>query len=376
MTPRTRYTLALPGGRALELGARTLVMGIVNVTPDSFAGDGVTADPGRAAERALALEEAGADLVDVGGESTRPGAEPVPADEELRRILPVLDRLRGRVGVPVSVDTYKAEVARAALDHGADLINDVSGLAAGPGLAAVAADAGAPLVLMHNRGASREMYRRARYRDVGSEVAAELRAAVDRAVAAGVTQQLPVDDKHNYSRDYLNDQIAILLGGRLAEELTNGNVTTGAGNDLDRATDMARRMVCEWGMSESIGPLTYGKKEEQVFLGRDFAQSQDYSEGTAIRIDQEIKRIVTENYDRARELLGSHKDELVRIAEELLIREVLDAEQVKRLARGLPIDPAPDPASGSAPPTGTVSPSADEPEPAPIVPPPPVPSEA
>ena len=199
---------------------------------------------------------------------------------------------------------------------------------------------------------------------------------IPRGMALGVTQQLPVDDKHNYSRDYLNDQIAILLGGRLAEELTNGNVTTGAGNDLDRATDMARRMVCEWGMSESIGPLTYGKKEEQVFLGRDFAQSQDYSEGTAIRIDQEIKRIVTENYDRARELLGSHKDELVRIAEELLIREVLDAEQVKRLARGLPIDPAPDPASGSAPPTGTVSPSADEPEPAPIVPPPPVPSEA
>jgi len=152
---------------------------------------------------------------------------------------------------------------------------------------------------------------------------------IPRGMALGVTQQLPVDDKHNYSRDYLNDQIAILLGGRLAEELTNGNITTGAGNDLDRATDMARRMVCEWGMSESIGPLTYGKKEEQVFLGRDFAQSQDYSEGTAVRIDQEIKRIVTHNYDRARDLLGSHRDELVRIAEELLVREVLDADSVE-----------------------------------------------
>ena len=193
---------------------------------------------------------------------------------------------------------------------------------------------------------------------------------IPRGMALGVTQQLPVDDKHNYSRDYLNDQIAILLGGRLAEELTNGNVTTGAGNDLDRATDMARRMVCEWGMSESIGPLTYGKKEEQVFLGRDFAQSQDYSEGTAIRIDQEIKRIVTENYERARELLSSHKDELVRIAEELLIREVLDADQVTRLAKGMPIDdPVSDPAPGSAPPAGTVSTSTDEAEPAPIVPP-------
>ena len=193
---------------------------------------------------------------------------------------------------------------------------------------------------------------------------------IPRGMALGVTQQLPVDDKHNYSRDYLNDQIAILLGGRLAEELTNGNVTTGAGNDLDRATDMARRMVCEWGMSESIGPLTYGKKEEQVFLGRDFAQSQDYSEGTAIRIDQEIKRIVTENYERARNLLSSHKDELIRIAEELLIREVLDADQVMRLAKGLPLDdPMSDSASGSAPPTGTVTPPADEADPAPIVPP-------
>ncbi len=193
---------------------------------------------------------------------------------------------------------------------------------------------------------------------------------IPRGMALGVTQQLPVDDKHNYSRDYLNDQIAILLGGRLAEELTNGNITTGAGNDLDRATDMARRMVCEWGMSESIGPLTYGKKEEQVFLGRDFAQSQDYSEGTAICIDQEIKRIVTDNYERAGELLSSHKDELIRIAEELLIREVLDADQVTRLAKGLPIDdPLPDPSPGSAPPTGTVSTPDDEAEPAPIVPP-------
>jgi cell division protease FtsH len=193
---------------------------------------------------------------------------------------------------------------------------------------------------------------------------------IPRGMALGVTQQLPVDDKHNYSRDYLNDQIAILLGGRVAEELTNGNITTGAGNDLDRATDMARRMVCEWGMSEAIGPLTYGKKEEQVFLGRDFAQSQDYSEGTAIRIDQEIKRIVTDNYDRARDLLSSHKDELICIAEELLIREVLDADQVTRLAKGLRIeDPLPAPAPGSPPPTGTVSTSDDDSEPATIVPP-------
>lgn len=194
MTPRTRYTLALPGGRTLALGGRTLVMGIVNVTPDSFADDGVTTDPGRAADRALALAEAGADLLDIGGESTRPGAEPVPAHEEMRRILPVLDRLAGQVAVPVSVDTYKAEVARAALDHGAAMINDVSGLAAGPALAMAAAGAGAPVLLMHNRGSSRRMYRHARYRDVGSEVLAELRAIVGRAVAAGVPREQIVLD--------------------------------------------------------------------------------------------------------------------------------------------------------------------------------------
>ena len=184
---------------------------------------------------------------------------------------------------------------------------------------------------------------------------------IPRGMALGVTQQLPEGDKHNYSRDYLNDQIAILLGGRLAEELTNEDVTTGAGNDLDRATDMARRMVCEWGMSDAVGPLTFGKKEEQVFLGRDFAKSQDYSEGTAIRIDQEIKRIVTENYDRARRELQTHKNELVRIAEELLIREVLDGEQVKRIAKGLPIeDPLPDLTTGSSSPPGTASVEDDE----------------
>ena len=193
---------------------------------------------------------------------------------------------------------------------------------------------------------------------------------IPRGMALGVTQQLPVDDKHNYSQDYLNDQIAILLGGRVAEELTNDSITTGAGNDLDRATEMARRMVCEWGMSDAIGPLTFGKKEEQVFLGRDFAQSQDYSEGTAIRIDQEIKRIVTGNYDRGQALLGKHKDELVRIAEELLVREVLDGGQVKRIAQGLPIeDPEPEPTAGAPSPTGAVPPVPEETGPAAVVPP-------
>ena len=123
---------------------------------------------------------------------------------------------------------------------------------------------------------------------------------IPRGMALGVTMQLPVDDKHNYTRDYLNDQIAILLGGRIAEEITMNGMTTGAGNDLERSTELARKMVCEWGMSDAMGPLTFGKKEEQIFLGREIAQHQDYSEDTAIRIDHEIKRFVTTNYERAR----------------------------------------------------------------------------
>ena len=122
---------------------------------------------------------------------------------------------------------------------------------------------------------------------------------IPRGMALGLTQQLPADEKHNYSRDYLNDQIAILLGGRIAEEITMDSLTTGAGNDLERATEMARRMVCEWGMSDAMGPLTFGKKEEQIFLGREIAQHQDYSEDTALKIDHEVKRFVTDNYQRA-----------------------------------------------------------------------------
>jgi cell division protease FtsH len=163
---------------------------------------------------------------------------------------------------------------------------------------------------------------------------------IPRGMALGLTQQLPADEKHNYSRDYLNDQIAILLGGRIAEEITMQSLTTGAGNDLERATDLARRMVCEWGMSDAMGPLTFGKKEEQIFLGREIAQHQDYSEDTALKIDQEVRRFVTNNYERAQALLSRSRETLVKIADALLAREVLDAEQVKRLAAGQPLDEA------------------------------------
>src|SRR4030095_15431811 len=151
---------------------------------------------------------------------------------------------------------------------------------------------------------------------------------IPRGMALGVTMQLPIDDRHNYSREYLRSQIAVMMGGRVAEELYLKKMTTGAGNDLEQATDMARRMVCEWGMSETMGPLTFGKKEEQIFLGREIAQHQDYSESTASLIDKEVKRLVLEGYERARDILSTNGDSLHRIARALLAREVLDADQV------------------------------------------------
>jgi len=191
---RKPYTLPLPGGRALELGRRTLVMGILNVTPDSFADNVACVDPQAALDRALRMEADGADIIDIGGESTRPGAEPVSADEERRRVLPVVERLAGQSTVPISIDTYKAAVADEALAAGAVLVNDVSGLSYDPSLGEVVARRGAGLVLMHTRGRSKTMYGEAHYESVTREVANELRAAIGRAVEAGVAfERLVVD---------------------------------------------------------------------------------------------------------------------------------------------------------------------------------------
>jgi dihydropteroate synthase len=184
--PRPSYTVPLAHGRSLDLGPRTLLMGILNVTPDSFAG-GVL-DPDRAADLALRLEAEGADLVDIGGESTRPGAAAVPEAEELARIIPVIERLRGRLRVPMSIDTYKAAVAAAGIGAGACIVNDISGLGYDANLGDVVARTGAGLVLMHTRGKSQDMYREALYDDVMAEVSAELRQALERADAAGIAR--------------------------------------------------------------------------------------------------------------------------------------------------------------------------------------------
>jgi cell division protease FtsH len=160
---------------------------------------------------------------------------------------------------------------------------------------------------------------------------------IPRGMALGVTQQLPEADRYSHTREYLEGQIAILMGGRLAEEVFLNHMTTGASNDIERATELARRMVCEFGMSE-LGPLTFGKKDEQIFLGREIQQHQDYSEDTAIKIDQEVKRIVMDQYNRARNIISENRDAMIRLAEALLERESLDAIEIRRLIAGLPLD--------------------------------------
>jgi len=191
---RAYYAVPLPSGATLELGPRTLVMGIINVTPDSFADGGARFDPARAIADGLQMIADGADILDVGGESTRPGADPLPADEELRRVLPVVEALAADGRVPVSIDTYKASVARAAVARGATIVNDVSGLEYDADLASAMAETRAAVVLMHNRGRSREMYREAVYRDVIEEIGAELESMIATAVAAGVQREAIIID--------------------------------------------------------------------------------------------------------------------------------------------------------------------------------------
>ncbi|HTS34820.1 MAG TPA: ATP-dependent zinc metalloprotease FtsH [Candidatus Solibacter sp.] len=167
---------------------------------------------------------------------------------------------------------------------------------------------------------------------------------IPRGMALGVTMQLPTDDRHNYYKNYLETQIAILMGGRIAEEMFLNVMSTGAGNDIERATDMARKMVCEWGMSD-LGPLTFGKKEEQIFLGREIAQHRDYSEDTAIKIDQEVRKLVNSGYSTARQILSDNRDTLERIARALIEREVLDANELKLLVDGQQLPPMQPPPS-------------------------------
>jgi cell division protease FtsH len=191
------------------------------------------------------------------------------------------------------------------------------------------------------------------YHEAGHALVADLLPGADplhkvtiipRGRALGLTQQLPADDKYNYSREYLVNRITILLGGRAAEEIVFQQQTTGAGDDLEKATDMARKMVCEWGMSDKMGPLTFGKGEEHIFLGREVARPKDFSEETAVLIDSEIKRIVVECATRARHMIESNLEKLHALARALLERESLDGEEIARILRVPPLHEAPSPA--------------------------------
>jgi cell division protease FtsH len=187
---------------------------------------------------------------------------------------------------------------------------------------------------------SQEEKRNTAYHEAGHALVARLIPGTDpvhkvtiipRGMALGVTQQVPVDDRHTWSREYILNRLAIMFGGRAAEELVLGHMTTGAGDDIEKATELAHRMVCEWGMSDRLGPMTFGKKEEQIFLGRDFTQTKDYSEQTAIEIDAEVRRIVTDAYERAKSLLQENIDILHKMSEVLLEREVLDASEIDEI---------------------------------------------
>jgi dihydropteroate synthase len=197
------------------LGERTLVMGIINVTPDSFADGGLRFDPARAIDDGWRMLEEGADILDIGGESTRPGAEPLDAAEERRRVLPVIEGFGGKP--VISIDTYKATVAREAIARGASIINDVSALRYDPPLATVVTETGAAIVLMHNRGRSRDMYQEARYRDLMAAVAAELSAAIARAEAAGISRDaIILDPGLGFAKQARHSYQALALLGRLA----------------------------------------------------------------------------------------------------------------------------------------------------------------
>jgi len=282
-----------------------------------------------------------------------------------RRIVVNRPDLKGREGilgvhtrkVPLSVEVDIKKIARGTPGFsGADLanlVNEAALIAARLNRKAVAHtdfEYAKDKVLM---GAERRSMiltdgekRNTAYHEAGHALVAHLLPGTDpvhkvtiipRGRALGLTQQLPLDDRYNYNKDFLDNMIAICLGGRISEEITLGQITSGAENDLETATELARKMVCDWGMSLELGPISFGKKEEAIFLGRDFSQQTMISPETSIKIDQEIKRIILNNYGRARTLLEENRHLLEKIAEALLEHETLDAEQIQQICDGLPV---------------------------------------
>ena len=244
--PRRPFTVPIPGRAPLVLGPRTLVMGVINVTPDSFSDGGKALDPRQALDIALAMEAAGADILDLGGESTRPGATPVGSEDELARIRPVLKAMAGRVTLPISIDTYKAPVAAVALDEGASIVNDISAFEYDPELGRLVASRGVPAVLMHTRGRPEDMYAHADYNDVVAEVIEDLRRCVIRAEEFGVSRrQLIVDPGLGFAKRA--PQSMTMLAG--LERL--------AGLDLPILVGPSRKSF----LAAATGPLAAGERD-------------------------------------------------------------------------------------------------------------------
>jgi dihydropteroate synthase len=252
--PRQKFDIPLAGGRILELGRRPLVMGILNVTPDSFSEFQPTTVTTRAVDAALRMEADGADIIDIGGESTRPGAIPVPAAEELERVMPVIDEVARRVNVPISIDTYKASVGRAALAAGAVMINDVSGLQFEPALGGVAADAGAAIVLMHTRGRPRTMNDEAVYGDVMADVIRELRDRIAVATAAGIgRERIILDPGVGFAKRAAHSYGVLARFAELAEALGRPVLVGPSRKSFMRiALDDAPAAERDWGTAAAV----------------------------------------------------------------------------------------------------------------------------
>jgi dihydropteroate synthase len=283
--PRRRFTLTLPDGRSLALGERTLVMGILNVTPDSFSDGGVLLDPQRAIDTGVQMVEDGADLLDVGGESTRPGAEPLAAAEERKRVLPVIEGLAAKVRVPISIDTYKASIADEALAAGASIVNDVSGLRYEPALAAVVARRGAPIVLMHTRGRSREMYNQAIYHEVVDEVLDELRESIAFATGAGISNdRILVDPGLGFAKEPAHTYEAL---ARLHEFAELGRpVLAGPSRKLFLTRPLGREIspvARDWATAAAVGAAVFGGAHiVRVHAVREMAQ--------VVKVSDEIRK--------------------------------------------------------------------------------------
>ncbi len=246
IAPRADYSLTLVGRAPLVLGRRTLVMGVLNVTPDSFSDGGAALDPARALDLALEMEAAGADILDIGAESTRPGATPLSGREERTRLLPVIRQLH-RLKIPLSIDTTKAEVARFGLDEGASIVNDISGLQYEPALGDIVAVRGAPLVLMHMRGRPSDMYAQAGYDHVATDVTRDLTRAIERAVSRGVAwHQLVVDPGLGFAKRAEHSLAALAglsalaaLGRPVLIGPSRKSFLAAAGDGADRGRDWA-----------------------------------------------------------------------------------------------------------------------------------------